>query len=34
VTWVTILGWLLLALCAGAAVLMLRGMGQRIEEYR
>jgi hypothetical protein len=31
---VTILGWLLLALCAGAAVLMLRGMGQRIEEYR
>ena len=34
VTWVTILGWLLLVLCAGAAVLMLRGMGQRIEEYR
>jgi hypothetical protein len=34
VTWVTILGWLLLALCAAAAVLMLRGMGQRIEEYR
>ena len=34
VTWVTILGWVLLALCAGAAVLMLRGMGQRIEEYR
>ena len=34
VTWVTILGWLLLVFCAGAAVLMLRGMGQRIEEYR
>ncbi len=34
VTWVTILGWLLLVLCAGAAILMLRGMGQRIEEYR
>jgi hypothetical protein len=34
VTWVTILGWVLLVLCAGAAVLMLRGMGQRIEEYR
>jgi hypothetical protein len=34
ITWVTILGWVLLVLCAGAAILMLRGMGQRIEEYR
>jgi hypothetical protein len=34
VTWVTVLGWLLLVLCVGAAVLVLRGMGQRIEEYR
>jgi hypothetical protein len=34
VTWVTILGWVLLVLCAGAAILMLRGMTQRIEEYR
>jgi CHASE3 domain sensor protein len=34
VTWVTILGWVLLVLCAGAAILMLRGMSQRIEEYR
>jgi CHASE3 domain sensor protein len=34
VTWVTVLGWVLLVLCVGAAVLMLRGMGQRIEEYR
>jgi hypothetical protein len=34
VGWVTGLGWLLLALCLAAAVLVLRGMGQRIEEYR
>ncbi|MEP6649810.1 MAG: hypothetical protein ABJA74_07830 [Lapillicoccus sp.] len=34
VTWVTVLGWLLLVLCVGAAALMLRGVGQRIEEYR
>jgi len=34
VTLVTVLGWALLVLCLGAAILMLRGMGQRIEEYR
>ena len=34
VTWVTVLGWVLLVMCVAAAVLMLRGMGQRIEEYR
>jgi CHASE3 domain sensor protein len=34
VGWVTVIGWLLLALCLAAAVLVLRGMGQRIEEYR
>lgn len=34
VTWVTILGWLLLVMCVAAAVLVLRGMAQRIEEYR
>ena len=34
VGWVTVIGWLLLALCVAAAVLVLRGMGQRIEEYR
>ena len=34
VTWVTVLGWVLLVLCLGAAVLVLRGLGQRIEEYR
>jgi hypothetical protein len=34
VTWVTVIGWLLLVLCVGAAVLVARGMGQRIEEYR
>jgi CHASE3 domain sensor protein len=34
VGWVTVIGWLLLGLCVAAAVLVLRGMGQRIEEYR
>jgi hypothetical protein len=34
VTWVTILGWLLLVMCLAAAALVLRGLGQRIEEYR
>jgi hypothetical protein len=34
VGWVTILGWLLLVLCVAAALLVIRGMGQRIEEYR
>lgn len=34
VPWVTALGWVLLVLCVGAALLVLRGMGQRIEEYR
>lgn len=34
VVWVTILGWLVLVMCLAAAVLVLRGMGQRIEEYR
>jgi len=34
IVWVTVLGWLLLALCVTAALLVLRGMGQRIEEYR
>jgi CHASE3 domain sensor protein len=34
VTWVTLLGWLLLLLCVAASVLVLRGMSQRIEEYR
>jgi CHASE3 domain sensor protein len=34
VTWVTLLGWLLLLMCVAASVLVLRGMGQRLEEYR
>jgi hypothetical protein len=34
VVWVTILGWLVLVMCLAAAVLVLRGMSQRIEEYR
>jgi CHASE3 domain sensor protein len=34
VTWVTVLGWLLLLLCLAAALLVLRGIGQRVEEYR
>ena len=34
IVWVTVLGWLLLVLCVTAAVLVVRGMGQRIEEYR
>jgi protein-S-isoprenylcysteine O-methyltransferase Ste14 len=34
VLWVNIVGWLLLVLCLLAALLVLRGMGQRIEEYR
>lgn len=34
VGWVTFLGWLLVVLCALAALLCIRGMGQRVEEYR
>ena len=34
VLWVNIVGWLLLGLCVLAAALVLRGLGQRIEEYR
>jgi hypothetical protein len=34
IAWVTVLGWLLLALCVAAALLVLRGIGQRVEEYR
>ena len=34
VTWVTIIGWALLLMCVAAAILVLRGIGQRIEEYR
>ncbi|GAA1888483.1 hypothetical protein [Lapillicoccus jejuensis] len=30
----TVLGWVLLLLCLGAAVLAVRGVGQRLEEYR
>lgn len=30
----TVLGWALLLLCVGAAVLAVRGVGQRLEEYR
>ena len=34
VGWVTVLGWLVLVLCVAAALLVLRGAGQRMEEYR
>ena len=34
IAWVTVLGWALLALCVGAALLALRGMNERVEEYR
>jgi len=34
IVWVTVLGWLLLVLCLAASLLVLRGMSQRIEEYR
>jgi hypothetical protein len=34
VVWVNVLGWVLLVMCVVASVLVLRGMSQRIEEYR
>ncbi len=34
IAWVTVLGWALLALCIVAALLVLRGIGERVEEYR
>jgi len=34
IAWVTALGWLLLALCVAAALLVLRGISERVEEYR
>jgi hypothetical protein len=34
IVWVTVLGWLLLLLCVAASLLVLRGMSERIEEYR
>ncbi len=34
VTWANIAGWVLLVLCLAAALLAIRGVGQRAEEYR
>ncbi len=34
IAWVTVLGWALLLVCLGAALLVLRGMNERVEEYR
>ena len=34
VVWVTIVGWAFLAICVAAALLVLRGISERVEEYR
>jgi hypothetical protein len=34
IAWVTVLGWALLLICVGAALLVLRGINERVEEYR
>ena len=34
VAWVTIVGWAFLAICVAAALLVLRGISERVEEYR